>query len=255
MDGVAHSAFSRWGLPWCVLINLWWVVPVVFSFVDANANEVFAAVTDIQSWKWTHARSSIANVTTLSSHWGWNRPEYFPYAQTLDAFPLTLLRYAFPVLAFLAPFITKGRRRRAATALSWVALVLILVGKGLHVPLAGFNSFLYETIPGMWLLREPATKISPIVVLLYVALTAMTIERLAGMDKTSHGSWCGCARQRRARCFFPVSSMPSHCGLGWSFQTSALFFLQLMSMFQMNGNLLPTKSMPLLSKERFSFFL
>ena len=176
------------GLPWCVLINLWWVVPVVFSFVDANATEVFAAVTDIQSWKWTHARSSIANVTTLSSHWGWNRPEYFPYAQTLDAFPLTLLRYAFPVLAFLAPFITKGRRRRAATALSSVALVLILVGKGLHVPLAGFNSFLYETIPGMWLLREPATKISPIVVLLYVALTAMTIERLAGMDKTSHGS-------------------------------------------------------------------
>ena len=59
-----------------------------------------------------------------------------------------------------------------------MVLVLVFLAKGLHSPLPGVNLWLYDHTPWSWLFREPMSKIGPALVLLVVALFAMTTGAL-----------------------------------------------------------------------------
>ncbi|MGH9893332.1 MAG: hypothetical protein ACREA0_15345, partial [bacterium] len=163
-------------LPWAFLLSLWWLVPVALSLAAAGGSYEIVAETDVNVWAWTHARNSVSNVLTLTSTWSWLYPEYFPYSSSLERPLWSLLRFALPALALAAPLLAGGWRRRASLVLILVSLGLILLGKGLHEPFAGFNEALYRYVPGMWLLREPASKLGVALVLLYCALAAITVE-------------------------------------------------------------------------------
>jgi arabinofuranan 3-O-arabinosyltransferase len=161
--------------PWALLLNIWWLFPWAYSISSATGR-TFAAQTNVLQWAWTQARDSIPNVLTLSSHWGWTYPQYYPYAQTLDSAWWAPLKFALPLLAFAAPVIVPKQARRSALSLVAASLALIVVSKGLHPPLASLNLFLYRHVPGMWLLREPSSKLGGPLLLSYCALGAMTLH-------------------------------------------------------------------------------
>ena len=142
------------------------------------------AQTDVQAWAWTQARLSIPNVLTLSGHWGWVHPEYFPFAPALDRAPWGMLKFALPALAFLAPAFAPREKRRAALVLATIVAALVFLGKGIHPPGAAVNLFLYRHVPGMWLLREPLSKVGPAILLCYLPLIALTVDgaRRLGAD-------------------------------------------------------------------------
>jgi arabinofuranan 3-O-arabinosyltransferase len=178
-------AFLARAAPWVILFNLWWLVPFAFTLIHRDTGQVFSAQTDVGGWAFTQRRNTIANVTTLSSGWQWGLAEYEPFTRHLDSAVWTPLKFALPLLAFSAPLAVRRDARRAPTILASLALVLIFFSKGLHAPFGEVNRFLYEHVPGMWLLREPNTKLGIPLVLLYVVLAAITVHALLTKGRES----------------------------------------------------------------------
>ncbi len=178
---LAFGLLAR-ALPWAVVLNLWWLYPLASTMTSAGVGYRFEAETDVLAWSWTHARLSLPNVLSLDGHWGWSHPEYFPFADSMDGSVWSAFRFALPALAFSAPILAVGRKRRAAWALVGSFGLLALLAKGLHPPLGGMNLFLYEHVPGMWLLREPMSKLGPLLVLLSSALVAISLSAVAGLN-------------------------------------------------------------------------
>ena len=162
--------------PWALLLNLWWIVPYVVTLLKASATEVIAPRTVFEMSGGGHARLNLANVVSLSGLWAWGRPRAFPYAASLDRLPWGLLKFAIPVLALLSVFAVRRNRLRPVIVLIGLSLPLLFVGKGLHEPLTSANLFLYRHLPGMWLLRNPLSKVAPAILLAYVALVAMALD-------------------------------------------------------------------------------
>jgi arabinofuranan 3-O-arabinosyltransferase len=174
--------------PWILLFALWWLVPFASTLLQRNVGQTFSAETSPQAWSFTQARTSIANVVSLSSFWGWSFPEYFPYAAKLDLPLWSPLRFGLPMLALSAPLVTPKERRQVPLLLLCLSLVLVFLSKGLHGPLSGFNEYLYEHVPGMWLLREPNTKLGLPLLLLYVASASIALSEIVTRARSARAT-------------------------------------------------------------------
>jgi arabinofuranan 3-O-arabinosyltransferase len=185
--------------PWILLFDLWWLVPFASTLLQRDVGQAFSAETSPQAWSFTQTRTSIGNVLSLSSFWGWSFPEYFPYAAKLDAPLWSPLRFALPMLALSAPLVTPKDRRQVPLLLLSFSLVIVFLSKGLHGPLAGLNEYLYEHVPGMWLLREPNTKLGLPLLLLYVASASIALSEIVTRARS--------ARAATSQALFGLSSV------------------------------------------------
>ena len=77
-----------------------------------------------------------------------------------------------------------GRQRRVGVILLVVGVLAIWVMKGLHDPLAGINRWLYDAVPGFWLLRDPA-KAGLVLALVFALLIALGIAALAERSRSA----------------------------------------------------------------------
>ncbi len=181
-------------MPWVVLVNLWWLVPYALTFASAGNGFGITAETDIRAWAWTQARLSIPNVLTVSGGWGWRYPEYFPYASSLDRGAWASLKFGLPAVAILAvPFTIRDRRRVPIVFVSLV-LALTFLAKGIHPPFSEVNLYLYDHVPGLWLLREPLSKLGLALVLCYVVLIGMAVSAVGRLARENVGSASRAAR-------------------------------------------------------------
>ena len=159
--------------PLALLFNLWWIVPAALSLTNPLFHARFAAA-GVEEWAWTQVRASVPNVLALTSSWAWGRREYFPFSAGLERFPYNVLQYVPFAAALLGLVLARAGRLAVALVLAVTGLVTVLVMKGLHPPLSGANKWLYDQVPGLWLLREP-TKAGFILVLVYALLAALAI--------------------------------------------------------------------------------
>ena len=160
--------------------------------VDAHGpvfTDRFAAA-GVDEWAWTHQRGNVLNVVAFTSSWAWPYPEYFPFSARLERAPFTVLQYVPAVAAALGVALAVGRWRRVALVLAAVGVLAIWVMKGLHDPLAGTNRWLYDHMPGFWLLRDPA-KTGLVLALVFALLAAIGISRLARALAASGNGGCG----------------------------------------------------------------
>ena len=130
--------------PLVVLLSLWWLVPFVHTLQSGSTGVELAAERNVADWAWSHADNTLANVVTLRAHWGWDFPEIFPYASSLDEGIWPWLRWILPLGALLAVVIV--RRRRLVLTLFGFATVAVFIAKGLHEPFGGLNRWLYEQV-------------------------------------------------------------------------------------------------------------
>ena len=131
---------------------------------------------DVAVWSWTHARNTIPNILGLTSSWSLH-----------GALPRRRAPRAGAILSSFSTRswrgrrwgsgLSKGKQQRVALCLAGVGLAAILVSKGLHPPLVGLNLWLYNHVPGYWLLRDPA-KVNLLIVLLFALLAALAVDRL-----------------------------------------------------------------------------
>ena len=191
---------------WAVLINIWWLVPLAQSFTGGGGAQANATFTDPMNWSWAQINNSVPNVLTMVANWAWFLPQYLPFAGSLDHPGWVWIRYLLPALVFAAPLLARRERRRIALGSLAMALVFVVLAKGLQPPFTGFNYWLYLHAPGFWLFREPMSKLGQLLVLLFAILLAIAVE--AAYDALStrveaYGGW----RQLVSRRADPLGSI------------------------------------------------
>jgi len=163
LTGYARRVATAFGIT--LAAASWWLFLIARHFIGAR----IATATDPSGWSFVIERSSLLNNLRLNAIWGWDHPEYFPYAKSYDLNPLT---YASGYLLYAALCYglatARGRRLRITRLLGGVTIVTIFLSKGLHPPLEFVNAFFYR-LPLAALFREPTGKF-PILTMLVLAL-------------------------------------------------------------------------------------
>ena len=162
--------------PWAVLLNAWWLVPLAQGFTGGGGATANATFTDPTNWSWAQANNSVPNVLTMVANWAWFRPQYLPFAASLDQPAWVWLRYLLPALVFVAPVVALRARRRLALVLVGLTLVVVFLAKGLVPPFTAVNYWMYLHVPGFWLFREPMSKLGQLLVLFFGVLIALVVE-------------------------------------------------------------------------------
>lgn len=175
--------------PLALLFNLWWLVPAALTLMGPVFSDQFSAP-GVAQWSWTHVRNSIPNILGLNSSWAWGYPEYYPFAARLERAPFAPLQYTLVAGAALGLVLAQGKKQRTALCLAGVGLAAIFVSKGLHPPLVGLNLWLYDNVPGYWLLRDPA-KVTLLIVLVFALLAALAVDRLEESSMVKGGIVAG----------------------------------------------------------------
>jgi arabinofuranan 3-O-arabinosyltransferase len=173
------TAFLARAAAWSIPLALWWLVPYVTAVRTASVSGTIGANTDVFAWSWTQAHSTLDRVIALVAKWSWPDAKYGEAASVVGAPMWLWLSFALPLALCAAPLVAAPARRRAALWLVTCAMGIALVAKGLNSPLRDVNSFAYRHVPGMWLLREPMTKVGPLLALASVAGWVLTIDGLA----------------------------------------------------------------------------
>ncbi len=187
------------GLFVVAVASAYWLVPNIEAL-----HQTSSALSTVGSWAWTEHRASIANGFWLNTAWGWAYPHtYFPYATLYSRFPLDLVRFVLPALAFGSLAVLPGtdrRRLRIAGCAALAALLVILFGTGTNLP----GSILFDPVyhlPLGWLFREPGRFLMA-AALCYATLFAAAIsaleERLGHAAAHARGSTATARRFRRA---------------------------------------------------------
>ena len=166
------------GVPLLALTSFYWLIPTLLQ-IKADAVSTLA---NTSSWTWTEGRATLANGFWLNNDWGWKYAEYFPFAGAYDKFPLLVMKFLLPMMAFgfvaLARFPraigVTARRARLGIAASAIALFLVLLSTGTNLPGALVFDPLYQ-LPLGWLLREPG-RFLILGGLAYAVLLALTTE-------------------------------------------------------------------------------
>ncbi len=167
--------------PVALVLHAWWIVPFIQVYVGGAVGTEFAAVTDTDNWSWVFAKNSLDRVVTLTAHWGWDERSFFPWVPAVENGLWLVLRWAFPLGALgglAATFRTTWHHRRGAVVLGAIAAVLIVFSQGIHEPFGPVSTFLFDSVPGWWLFREPVNKFGPALVLIYLMLFALFLEFL-----------------------------------------------------------------------------
>ena len=166
------------GLPLLALASTYWLVPNLLRLKIVATSTLSSP----WSWTWTEGRATLTNGFWLNNGWGWKHAAYYPYAHLYNEFPLVILKFLLPVVAFsflaLARFRGAGgettRQARLGMAVSGTALFLVLLSTGTLLPGALVFDPLYR-LPLGWLLREPG-KFLMLGGLAYAVLLALATE-------------------------------------------------------------------------------
>jgi arabinofuranan 3-O-arabinosyltransferase len=170
-------------------LSVWWIVPTYVALNRSSGAGTMLAETNVQAWSWTQSNASIAATASLVGRWSWPDPRYHSGTWLAQA-PWSWALWVLPLAALVAPFVARPHRRRTAWLMLAGTAVLVFVGKGLHPPLGSVNLWLYDHVPGFFLLREPVSKVGALLVPLELIAWVLAIDGLAGRLRRFTG-WTG----------------------------------------------------------------
>lgn len=170
--------FSARAFPLSLLLNIWWLVPIALSV--GGSTGVASIPTSPEEWGWTQARNSFTNLFSLNASWGWPQPLYFPYANTYQNPILGVITYAPAAIGFGA-LAFRTRKTKLVPLLILASLFLIFLSKGVHAPFEDVNAWITQHVPGFWIVREPASKLLPMVVVLLSLLIVSSVDKAADL--------------------------------------------------------------------------
>lgn len=167
-----------------LLLHSWWIVPSFTASAFARSEETTDTLLDPSKWVWASAKSSISNLTTGAANWSWPRGEYFGSAVDAASPWFSWALWIVPLLFFMS-FTDRFNGGRLSRLSILVCFPALIVAKGMHQPFGGFNAWLYDNLPGFWLLRQPTSKIWWILWIMVVGVALKTLQTLSGKLKTS----------------------------------------------------------------------
>jgi hypothetical protein len=158
-------------------INLWWLIPVLNSFIFSG--QALNSQVSIDAWGWTQARASFLNLFWLNGSWNWTT-EYYPYADAYSNIPALTILVFVPFAIAASALLFKSKRSRFNAFLMGIVLVFLFLAKGLHSPLESINTFFYS-IPLMGMFREPVSKFTIVMLPFLALLVGFGSDRIANI--------------------------------------------------------------------------
>lgn len=154
----------------------WWIPGIIQSDYVSSGS-----LGSVSSWGWTEGRATLQNDFWLNSSWAWAYPAYFPEEASYATFPLVLLKFVLPLIAFAALPLTFWRRRNSqfekiALFSASVAVLLIVFTTGTRWP----GNLIFDPVyhlPYGYLLREPGRYLMG-TALAYAVLVGLGIDRI-----------------------------------------------------------------------------
>lgn len=164
-------------IPLMAAASLYWLIPSLQAIQSTNLTQFSSP----NGWIWTEVRSNLANALWLNTSWTWHFAGYIPYAQNYRTFPLVILKYTFPIVAFsslaLKPLPQAGTKRLiVSAAFGTLSLATIFFSTGTNLPGAVLFNPIYD-LPYGWLVLGPG-RFLMLAVLGYTMMTAVTTERV-----------------------------------------------------------------------------
>ena len=170
--GIVRSlVFSFTVLLAFILINLWWLLPML----NGVKTSISVAESSGNIWGWLDWKSKISsflNIFRLTSHeaWGNTTPGALIIASANDYVNnpfLIIMSFIFPILAFSN--LLKKKKNFYVLFFSVMTITMIFLAKGVHDPLGWFNKFLHQKILILSLYRS-IEWYTPMIVLGYAYL-------------------------------------------------------------------------------------
>jgi hypothetical protein len=187
-----------------VPINLWWLLPMlnVYSFSPEALNSQIA----VDSWSWTHSRSSFFNLFWFNGIWGW-LPEYVPYFRAYSN-PLLQILVFVPFGVGVSALLFRSNKSRFNAFIMLAVLGFLFLAKGVHEPFGQVNHALYDYVPLMNMFREPASKFTMLIVLFMSLLIGYAGARLANLNANRYRRFVHVAVPVFLVAVFVVASFP-----------------------------------------------
>ncbi|MGD0342915.1 MAG: alpha-(1-_3)-arabinofuranosyltransferase family protein, partial [Bacteroidales bacterium] len=168
-----------------VPINLWWLVPMLNTYVFSP--QMLNSQINVVSWSWTQDRSSFLNLFWLNGIWTW-LPEYFPYIDSYSN-PFMIILVFVPFLLATTALLFKSNKSRFNAYIMLLILFFMFLAKGLHEPFSQLNLLLYQKIPYVNMFREPTSKFTMLIVLLLSLLIGYAANHLSNL-KAIKSKYC-----------------------------------------------------------------
>ena len=177
------ARFLARSLPWCIVLNLWWLVPTVLSTV-ARQGIAVAAETRVEDWAWSHGQNTVGNVVTLTADWGWKYPEYLPFRPEPRRRALELAALDPPAACARGAI----RHDRSPPHRSVDACRAGNRRQAFHREGPSSSARFLEPValpprPRMWLLCEPAGRAGGVVLLAEIVLALITLTALCALPR------------------------------------------------------------------------
>ena len=181
------ARFAGLALALILVASAYWLVPQAVGLATAGPSEIFAlAGTRDAAQEQLRGLSQFTpplNVLRLQGHWIWYETlagtPYVPHAPTLLASPAAIVASALPMgLAIVGLAIARDRRLLAIGAIGALGLFLSM---GVNGPTGFAFAWLWDHVPGFWVLRSPWYKAT--------ALTLLGAAPLAGFGIAAIGDW------------------------------------------------------------------
>jgi hypothetical protein len=185
-------------LPLMAVASCYWLVPAMLALHGAAVGTLASPA----SWTWTEGRATLGNALWLNTSWEWPFRLYYPYAGVYRTFPLSALRFSFPVLAFSSlvirdlPSRIGHRHARAVSLVALAVLSIIFISTGTRLPGAPIFDALYS-LPFGWLLQEPGR-------FLLAASLGYTAMACVALDLIVHSTLAHRARAASRRTYIAV---------------------------------------------------
>ncbi len=172
---------ASWGVPLLCFGALYWAIPDLLQ----SSSDALGRLSALSSWAWQESRSTLSNALWLNTSWSWSSayPLYFPFASSYSAFPLDILRYALPVVAFLGLPLSFALRtlslRHVGLVLGSAAATLftVFLSTGTLTPGNVLFDPLYK-LPLGWLLQEPGRFLMA-AALGYAVMLAIVVDQVS----------------------------------------------------------------------------
>lgn len=167
-----------------VLFNAYFLIPFITSFA-IQYNYQVAGVGGIDGaigWaKFISTHTSLINLFRLDGDNSWYGNTYAWSNAYLTSPILIVLSFLFPIFAFLAPLLSKEKRKKTLILFfAFLALVSLLLSSGAHPPFGYLYTFMMKIIPGFAAFRSAYYKFMPTVYFSFSILIGMTLWYFLG---------------------------------------------------------------------------
>jgi hypothetical protein len=176
--------------------SAYWIIPSLITSSSISSG----SLSTLSAWAFTETRSTLSNGLWLNTTWGWNYPQYYPYAGNFSHLPLELVRPLLPLIAFGGLALRRVSRNfeigisRMRGLLSIVALGVIFLSTGTRPPGNLLFDVLYH-LPYGWLLREPG-RFLIVAALGYALLSGLLVEQIQRVSTRKFANFTLIFRQR-----------------------------------------------------------